>query len=63
MPATLPCPKIPNMPAKNWFSFPSRRTYWFFKNWMMACAAVIRIVAISFSLKEKGLFRTWREKA
>ena len=31
MPAMLPWPKIPSMPAKNLCCWPSRSTYWFFK--------------------------------
>src|SRR5215207_9501211 len=40
MPATLPWPKIPNTPAKNGASRPSRSTYWRARNSTTAWAIV-----------------------
>ncbi len=47
IPATLPCPKIPSMPAKNACSRPSRSTYCCFRNRINACAIVMRRVFIA----------------
>src|SRR5438309_1593866 len=54
MPATLPCPKIPQTPAKNCVRRPSRSTCWFFRNRTSACAIVKRSVFIPSPLSGVG---------
>src|SRR6185312_1454796 len=52
-PATLPCPKIAQAPAKYGSSSPSTRTYCAISQRTVACAAVSRTVAISHRLAWK----------
>ena len=47
MPATLPCPKIPQHPAKNRARTPTRSTYWFARYRISACATVSRSTVIA----------------
>src|SRR6185503_15285403 len=46
MPATFPCPKIPNTPEKNISSSPSRSTYCDARKRMSAWAMVRRVVPL-----------------